>query len=357
MFKNFITLAYRHFVRSPVTSFIQLFGLTLALTVAILVLLWADGELGVNRHNTDQSLIYRFESSMDNVPDRETKRTLTERESLDNIAGIENLTLFQYREDERLSRTDKPRNKDYFNTEVIYADYDFITVFQPTIVKGNALTLNKTNSVVITEGLARKIFANEEPIGKILTDRIGEHYEVTAIMEDPINLHIKFSAIKSLNNLIADYKDRTHGMHSPEHLIYIKLSSNQNVRSIENQISQLCDENRPKPVREKWPNFMAQLRPLSEIYFHGSQVTEQGGYSRHGNLDNLIAYCTIALCALLLACFNLVNLTVSKSLERTKEICIKKVSGASRLSVFLQFYSEMALMCFYCTGTGTGIRP
>ncbi|MFY0653388.1 MAG: ABC transporter permease [Cyclobacteriaceae bacterium] len=349
MFKNFIVLAYRHFIRSPLSSFIELFGMTAGLTVFLLVLLWVDHETSFDQFNEKADRIYRLESDWEGE-NFCVYPTIVAPLLKDNLPEVEKAVRFQVygNDNEKMYTVDDKSIKNYYNTgQQIYADNDFFDTFSFDFVAGDQKkSLAEKNNVVLTESLAKTIFDNENPIGKLLSDK----WLVTGVIKDVSNFHIPFKMLRSFESLVE------HPGYSKDpglatwkgfrHPTYLLVQPNHNTRFLEQKISKIMWEHFPDKWKEKSSaDFHNHLRPLKDIYFNGGAVKENN-LARHGDRKKIAAYVSIAFFTLLLACVNFVNLNSAKCLERTKEVGIKKVSGASRENVFTQFLGEVLLLCF-----------
>ena len=340
MFKNFITLAYRHFVRSPVTSFIQVFGLTAALTASLLILLWVDLELSYDKFIENYNRIYRLEMSAGAIQDRIWHSYYIGEEISNKIPEVQRVIRLEHHKEERLQVIDQ-NLEDVFNIELIYADPEFVKTFSIDFIQGSpSNSLTGKNKIVLTESLATAIFPNGDIVGRTLKDERGRLVEVSGVIRDLSNFHINFQAIRSLLTLEDDYS-----FTEPKDWLFITyflIESNSNIQLVNQKITALRRATYPEHIREKFPDPVTHLRPLSDIYFNRDIMDL--GYSKHGNISKITAIISIAVFSLLLACLNFINLSSVKSLERIKEIAIKKVSGASRISLFLQFFGEVVLI-------------
>ncbi|MFY0654901.1 MAG: FtsX-like permease family protein [Cyclobacteriaceae bacterium] len=359
MFKNFIVLAYRHFIRSPLSSFIELFGMTAGLTVFLLILLWVFHENSIDKFNEKSDWVHRLEWS-----DVSEKNALCSsivapliHESLPEVekfarfrpSNISHSTISLVEEQGREDIFDAGRN--------IYADNEIFDIFSFDFIAGNPETaLSEKNTVVITESLAKTVFGDDTAIGQQIISPQSEWYApkdqkfiITGVIKDMPTFHIPFKMLKSLVSLkrddmssIGEYSGRWGQLESPTYLL---INPKQDIASLEKKITNYVRSKRPEYHEKDRPNITYHLRPLKDIYFEGSTVKEMG-YAIHGDTKKVLAYTSIAFFTLLLACINFINLNSAKSFERAKEVGIKKVSGASRANVFAHFLGEVAVLCF-----------
>ncbi|MFY0651881.1 MAG: ABC transporter permease [Cyclobacteriaceae bacterium] len=356
MFKNFIVLAYRHFIRSPLSSFIELFGMTAGLTVFLLILLWVDHEMTYDEFNKHIDSIYRLE--INNAGEQSCGHsTIIAPLLTDNLPEIEYSVRFRIMGNGKSTVNIENSNgteKQFQAGLVLYTDNQFFDVFSFEFLAGNRETaLTEKNTVVLTESFAKTVFADENPIGKVLNEKLV----VTGVIKDVSNFHIPFKMLRSFVTLQGHAEFERNGEKlkldrwSPRRYhIYVKLNPTKDTKALEKKISKIVWSNYP----ENWKSNRSEathhfkLRPLGDIYFNGGQVPEIVP-AQHGDKKKVLAYISIAFFTLLLGCINFINLNSAKSLERSKEVGIKKISGASRINVFLQFLGEVSLVCFIST--------
>lgn len=350
MFRNFLVLAFRNFKKSPLTSFIELFGMTASLTVFSLILLWVFHETSFDKFNIKSEQIYRLETSDDSNDRSALIPSIISPLLNDNLLKIENSARFRVMGGKGSVQLleDKGTDIKFDSGPNIYADNAIFDIFSFDFIAGNPKdALNRKNTVVITESLAGAIFGDKPVIGEVLY-REKKDYEITGVIKDIPNFHIPFKMLMSFDSLEEIYLNV--GLEGLDiwgfayHSTYLLLNSNQNITQLETEISQLVDKHHPENYKIRRPNLKFYLRPLKEVYFKGGEATEMG-YANHGDKKKVIAYSSIALFMLFLACINFVNLNSAKSLERAREVGIKKVAGATRFSIFIQFLGEVFILC------------
>ena len=350
MFKNFIVLAYRHFVRSPLSSFIELFGMTAGLTVFLLVMLWVFNETGYDSFNEKADRIYRLEHVRPGKETRTRGGTMKGHLIKQYIPEVEKVARFRAMGSAHnyVNRINSEGVKNYYDigTE-IYADNDFFDTFTFDFVAGDPKTaLIEKNTAVITASFAKTLFGKENAIGKVLSEKLT----ITGVVKDVPNFHIPFKMIKSFvtladrpdyiaNGGIITWKNRSSSA------TYLLLNPTHDVSKLEEKIANTIWTHLPEAEKDDGEEpIIFYLRPLKDIYFNSHEIGDTG-FTKHGDRKKLIAYSSIACITLLLACINFINLNNAKYFERIKEVGIKKVCGASRLDVFVQFLGEVLLLC------------
>lgn len=355
MFKNFITLAYRNFLRSPLTSFIELFGMTAALTVFILVSLWLFNETGYDKFNEKSDRIYRLESQWQSQDKNCLFSTIIASILEENLPEIEKTVLFRPMGTgvSTVNKYNDNGEKSYYSAKgYLYTQQDFFDIFTFEFIEGqpeNALA-NK-DEIVITESLSKTIFGDERALGKILYTA-GDPWKIVGVVKDAANFHIPFQILRSFatladhDNYFVDGKSTFNGWSLNSHPTYVLVKPNQDLGELVNKMRDVSWEHLPHEWKQDIvkTDMVYSLRPLEDIYFNGGELRELQ-YAIHGDKKKVIAYSSIALFTLLLACLNFINLNTAKCLERVKEVGIKKVSGASRSIIILHFLGEVGLLC------------
>ncbi|MFY0654900.1 MAG: ABC transporter permease [Cyclobacteriaceae bacterium] len=354
MFKNFIVLAYRHFIRSPLSSFIELFGMTAGLSVFLLVLLWVFHETGYDSFNEKADRIYRLDRIHTDGSISVRRLSVVAPLLKEHLPEVENSVRFRTMDNghSHVSIVNNEGTKQYYEIgRSINTDNEFFDIFTFEFIAGNPKTaLTKKNTAVITESLAKTIFGNENAIGKTLTDKYGK-YTVTGVIKDVPNFHIPFKMLKSFESL-TDHPEYIkfggiNSWSSQTHSTYLLINPNNNVGLLEKKIDDTIWGLLPEEFKTglSRPDSEYLLRPLKEIYLNSDGIRDTN-LVRHGDRKKIVAYTSIAFITLLLACINFINLNNAKYFERVKEVGIKKVCGASRVDVFIQFLGEVFLLCF-----------
>lgn len=229
--------------------------------------------------------------------------------------------------------------------QILSADPSFFNIFSFPVVQGDSANpLPDLQSIVITESTARKLFGTDEPLGKTVKIKLDEKEElltVTAITKDPpSDSRIQFEALVSFENRSFHFRSLSYG--NPKIPgkyttifmcdIYLLLHQKANIPLINNKLKQESYTS----SKEHNYFFYLKLQPYSDLYFDKSQ---SDGF-KHGDKTMLFVFSSLAFLLILLACINYINLTTIKAFSRTREIGYKKVSGASRKILTLQFLFE-----------------
>ena len=215
-------------------------------------------------------------------------------------------------------------------------DSNFFDIFTYTFLKGDPKTaLSDVTSVVITESIAKKYFGDEDPIGKTLKiSCCGGSLKVTAVIKDvPDNSHFHFnmlSSFRQLGNVDASWDQYIY-------YTYARVKVNTNITSFTNKIQEIYRRNQDESISAFY------VQPLTGIH-----LTSNLKWELEPNGDRLYVYVfgIVGLFILLIAAINYINLSTAKSSLRTKEVGVRKVSGALRSSLVKQFLLESLVICF-----------
>ena len=228
--------------------------------------------------------------------------------------------------------------------DVLSTDLSFFTIFSFPIIKGDAANpLPDPQSIVISESTAKKLFGKEDPLGKEIKtkiDNLENQLTVTAVAKDPpADSRIQFEALvsfesKSFHYRMMSFSSNTQGTYKVMYMcdIYLLIHEKANIPLMDNRLKK---ESYREDKQESYFSYL-KLQPYSELYFDKNQTDS----FKHGDKTMLFVFSSLALLLILLACINYINLTTIKAFTRTREIGYKKVAGASRRLLAIQFLIE-----------------
>ncbi|NII25788.1 FtsX-like permease family protein [Pseudoflavitalea sp. X16] len=340
MFKNHLKTAWRNLVKNKFYSSINIAGLTAGLAVGILILLWVQDELSFNRFHQQAGNIYKLENQ---VGTGASVQIWTETVAPIGMMGKQQLP--EIREIVRwcygglyYSMTYKDKR---LNIErPIMADPAFFSMFSFPVIKGNTTNpFPNVNSIVLTESAAKKYFGNEDPIGKVIVADKTTNFTVTGITKDvPKNSSIQYDIVMPLQ-LYAQlqYKDRKdmtfdNDFHQFNFDTYLLLQPGTDLNKLATQLRNIHLRNKADDTDIKY-----QFLHLPDMHLYQSDGKEAG-------METVRMFTWIALIILIIACINYVNLSTARSMLRAKEVSMRKIVGAAKWQLFLQFIVETALL-------------
>jgi putative ABC transport system permease protein len=337
MIKNYLKHTIRNLYTQKQNSIINILGLSVGICLFILIMTYVSNELTVDNFHKNKDNIYRIEVEgfssacaagvpailKDQFPEiKETARYFQIPSSIFQVVNNNDISFKQGLTFENL----------------IVADSTFFDIFTYEVTQGNLHeALTNPNSIVLTSSSAKKLFGNEDPIGKVINIKSMFNFtvKVTAIINDvPNNSTINFNGIVSLitvKNTFGD--DFLNNLSNWFYATYFLLHSNQNIDELEQKTSSYftTEINDNDSI-----NFV--FRPLNEIYFHKDELS--GNYSSHGNIQFVYAFIAIAIIIILLAIINFINLSTATASCRAKEVGLRKVVGSTRKKLIIQFLGE-----------------
>jgi putative ABC transport system permease protein len=220
-----------------------------------------------------------------------------------------------------------------------YADSSLFNIFSFRFIKGDAASVFKElNDAVITAATAKKYFGDADPIGKALHYR-NEDYIVKAVLEDvPANSHIQFNILLNYNK----YIQLTEGAANTswgwsDFYTYVLLKAGTNARALESKLTAFAQRYMGDNMKQRDYQVAFHLQPLKDIHLRSTYDYEMAG---NGNLSYLKYLGIAALFILFIAWINYVNLSTAHSLDRSKEVGIRKVVGAGKFQLVRQFLGE-----------------
>lgn len=341
MIQNYFKIAWRNLLKNKFYSLINGAGLTLGLGVGILILLWVQDELSFDRFHKQSDEIYKLENR---VGTGSSKQIWTS--TVAPIAVLGKRELPEIKDGVRMSYNDSYilfRYKDkVFNEEnSSFTDPSLFSVFDFNLIKGNAeKPFSDDNSVVLTETTAKKYFGDEDPIGKILAANNKVNFTVSGVVKDfPKNSTIQGDLFLPIGKLFKDmYSRRQDGrnkdndFHQFNYSTYLLLQPGQDIANLADKLRNIHLRNKADDT-----DLTYLLQPLASKHLYKADGSD-------GGISTVRMFMIIALLILGIACINYVNLSTARAMLRSKEVSMRKIVGAARKQLFLQFIIETALV-------------
>ncbi|MFY0687351.1 MAG: ABC transporter permease [Cyclobacteriaceae bacterium] len=343
---NHLKLALRHFNKRLMFSLINLFSLVVGITISFLVINYVAFENSFDLFHSDHDRTYRVESQFYKagvLTDDWGSSSFGYGSAMrDELKGIEAMTRLAIHNTEQVVSLGDRHIRE--NT-IAYAEANFLDVFSFNVIKGNKSTaLSDPSSVMITKRIAEKFFGTTDVIGKSLefgTTQETKRYQISAVLDNiPSNSHIKFDYFLSFESL-PDWMRNFWYYH--ETYTYVRLSHETMPASIESAFPSLAEKYKTGEALKdlKWA---IRLVPLASIHLNPQKQYEREAKGSRSVTQTLHS---VGLIILLMSWINYINLTSAKSHERSAEIAFRKVSGATRASINIQFFIESGLMTIF----------
>ena len=337
MFKLNLKIALRNLWRNKGFSLINIGGLALGLASCMLLLLYISYEFGFDKQFKNYSTTYVAHTNMkanNKVHSWAWTPGLLAPELKEKYAGIVNAARSTYPFEQLISYKDiKIKNRGLFT------DPSFLKILDYKFLSGNAVSpLKDINSVILTQSLSRKLFANENPVGKIVKLDNKDGLKVEAVIADlPANSSIRFDYIMpwKLNEKLNEWVTK-QGWGSNFCLTLVQLQNSNLLDKVNAEVKTIYKTHDGKSNTNE-----LFLHPLSKWHLYNEF---ENGVTVGGKIGQLKIFFMLAICILLIACVNFMNLSTARSEKRAKEVGVRKAIGSSRKSLIAQFILESTLL-------------
>lgn len=335
MLKNYLKIAFRNLVKRKVTTFVNLVGLTIGITLTVLLILYAKYELDYDSFHNEPEYTVRLLRTEDLGDNDQLLAKTSPRIMLsltEEFPEIESTTLlFKHWNVPLLSQEDKG----FYEKQFLFADSSFFDVFGYDLVRGDPdIALREPYSLVISEEMAVKYFGSENPIGQTLRYELLHDLVVTGVVrkEEKVGSHFNFDFLASMPTLrhVMSYDILTGGYNGFYN--YIHFRPNTDIEAFNDRYQSWLEA--------RFPEEDIQLQPLLDIHLHSEAISE---IEQQSDIMFVSVVIIIAIVVIILATINYINSAVSSSIERLKEMGVRMVSGAFGPQIFLQFILEAFL--------------
>lgn len=352
---NKIARFIRIFLRDRVSLLLGIGSLTIGISVSLIIGLWYMNEISYDSFHKDADNIYRICRKI--FINNENKIVGTEfnplgKNVVKEFPEVTNaVRMYPLVDNEGRGELIKYRNQNHFIKNINIADSTFFDFFNFEIKQGSAKAFkNKPNSIIIDEQTANQIFKDENPVGKIVT-AWGER-EVVAVMKNlPNNTHINCHALIPIRS-VPEVDNRSWGSNDM-YISYVKLAKNTNTEDLCNKMLKYSIA-----AFEPYRTFDLKyfLQPIQDIHLSSGFMSEELMGIRKANPNLLTTFLIVGIVILLIACVNFINLFISSAFLRAKAIGLKKMNGATRFQIIMEFIIETFLYTSVSTALALGIN-
>ncbi|MFC1555007.1 ABC transporter permease [candidate division KSB1 bacterium] len=330
MFRNNIIIAVRNIRKYKSISILNIIGFAVALMCCMITLLLIQNFYSIDRFHENIDRIY-YAYSMQNTRGEEILSYSTPEPLApaikERIPGITASARLRYYNRAIVKSGDKK----FYESGICFADPSFLDIFTfPLTSSSNNTPLSSVNDVLITREIAQKYFADENPIGKVLTINTNTDVRVSGILEDiPLNSSISFDFLLPFESPL---NRRDHEWGNRNTNTYMLFQENTSLEEFNKTFTEW---------KTQFPleGIDIRVQLFSDIYLHGLE-------NYGGMINDLILMVSLSVIILLTGCFNFVNLTTAISDARAHEIGVRKVIGAERKNIILQFLGESVVISF-----------
>lgn len=349
MIKNYFKTAWRNLIKNKFYSVINIAGLTLGLAIGILILLWVQDELSFDTFHRNAKNIYRLDiqggtGATKQIFDfgvapiaRLAKQELPEVTGATRLTYDVNFSMYKY------------RDKVFGDEKVAFSDPSLFTMFDFPLIKGNnSIPFPDDNSIVITKTTAQKFFGDADPMGKVIVADNKQNFTVTGVINDfPKNSDFQLDIILPLSYqfkaMLAQGQDINNDFSLLDYVAFLSIKPGASIKSLEAKILRIHLKHKPDDTDAAY-----LLYPLTTMHLYNADLSDRG-------IGTVRIFIAIAILILVIACINYVNLSTARSMLRSKEISMRKIVGAAKFHLFLQFIIETALLFAIAAGLAIGV--
>jgi putative ABC transport system permease protein len=343
MFKNYLISAIRNIIKSKLFSIINIAGLAIGMTAFLLIFYYVIYEKSYDKFFPNSERIYRARYERTDADGQAVKFAsscppiaLRIRQNIPEVEKVGRLFRF-------IASVSAGEKK--FNEEnMFFAETDFLYIFQLKYLSGNSQSINEPNKAIISNSTAKKYFGEENPLGKIISTDKKVDYQIAGVFEDiPENSHIQLDILLSYQNLITMVGKETdeNSWGDSGWFTYLLFKKNADIPAFEKKLADLVEKEVGEMFRQFNLKMVIPIQSLQSIHLNSNYMQE---FKVNGDKSVVDFLSIIALFIIVIAWFNYINLSTAQSLTRAREIGLRKVVGASRQQIMIQFLVETSLV-------------
>ena len=333
MIKNYFKIALRNIRRYSAHSILNISGMAIGMASAILILLWVQDEWSYDRFHKNADDLYRVIETRNPAGGEVSQWAITPGALASELKK-------EYPEIVRSTRYSNPpltlkKGDEFVQEKVAIVDKDFLKMFNIKFVQGDINSaLDGPHNIVITEKIAHKYFGSEDALGKTMTE-LDNVLTITGVVKSlPHNSHLQFDIIFPSERLGAPLNDWRLLCYN-----YVELKKGTDSKIIDKKIQDFIKRNNKGSSSEI---FLQNIKKI-HLFSSGKYAYDISG---HGDITNVRILSLVAFFILLIACINFMNLSTAQSARRAREIGVRKVAGANKRKIIVQFLGESLLIVF-----------
>lgn len=345
MIKSYFKIAWRNLIRNKIFSTINIMGLALGMTACFFIFQYVSFEKSYDRFNANAANIYRvplaysgsLKDAAASAANHPALGPALKRDIPEVVEYTRMLSFKSFSRSNYLTYQEGQDKKVFYENNIYFVDSSFFRVFSYPLVLGDKVQcMADPFAIVVSASMAKKYFGNQNPIGKKLISN-GFPLNVTGVFEDlPENSHLQFDALVRLEPAL-----RAWGSGElwtwPAFYTYVQLAPGTDPKRVEAKFPAFIDKYLGKVMKELNFRSYFSLQPVTDIHLKSHYINEA---AVNGDEKEVVFLAIIGVFILLIAWTNYINLSTAKSIERAKEVGIRKVSGALKNQLIIQFLVE-----------------
>jgi len=344
MIKNYLLTAFRNIKKTKFYSFINVLGLAIGMTACLLILHYVNYEKSYDRFHEKSDQIFRLRYERTDGQGKSVRFASCCPPAAARIRG-------KYPEVEKIGRILRYqaivsyKDTKFLEERMYFAEPEFFEVLRFPFISGNPLKgLKEPNNTFISQSTAQKYFGKQNPVGKTISVDKKTDYQILGVFKDiPENSHLKIDIVLPWKNLESQFgPDYYEAWGHTGSFTYLLTKSDTEPRAFEKKLQILVKAEVPW-LKEYKMTIDLIMQPLSDIHLTSHYMQE---YEVNGNLDTVNFLYLIAFFIIIMAWVNYINLSTARSLSRAREVGIRKVVGATRRQLRIQFFMETMIINF-----------
>ena len=354
MFKNYFRVSVRGLKRNPLNSFINIFGLSMAIGICVLgygFSQWTYSTDQFHEHRNEVYLVTFF-----------TDRDGTQQQQGRTPRPLGDMLRQDFTHIEKVCRVEDrsvviKRGEEVYQEKVRFTDPSFLEMFTFPLQLGTPSSLSDINSIVLSKESAQKYFGDENPIGQTLLMKFGKdqgkEFKVTGVAREfPVAATIMFNFLVNFENVkTADPAYDIHNWASLVNATLIQVGNPADIETIAHGMDKY-KKMQNQAVNEDWAASQFAFEPLATLHERAGDIKDDISRSTGDNYKSVIFLSIIGGFLLILACLNYINIAIVSAARRLKEIGVRKSIGATRRIVIVQFLSENIVVTFFALAVG-----
>lgn len=357
MLKNYVKIAFRSLLKNKVYAFLNIFGLTIGITCSFLIYLYVQDELTYDGQHVNADNIYRVacEYYLPNDAGTEKWAVMSDWVGQFFVKDYpEILEAVRFRKNQNVV-VEKPESVQKYYENIVFGDSNVFKVFNfPLDIGDESSALKEPYTAVISKATAEKYFGSLDPIGQVL--KLPDYdlqLTVTGVLANiPSNSHLKFDFLVSYETLRVTNRTAQNNWWNFNTHTYLRVAPGVDPVELENKIKRISaeyilDQEEGSGYKQEY-----YLTPLRDIHLKSHFRSE---FSSGGNLNNVRIFSIVGLFILLIACINFMNLATARSVKRAKEVGVRKVVGAVKKHLVVQFLNESIFMALLAMALSVGM--